>query len=143
MAFMVYIVFFVCVLTPLVAMFVVYGYIYSVVRRHFARIAAMMPPQAVSMSVVQSQDPAVSQSSSSSSRRGTEPESSNNSESTVPTTREGITLSALTKVISRGLMNTPCKFHQDCSKPFIRYRGNKMCSDERTNERGGRIARKI
>jgi len=97
MAFMVYFVFFGCVLTPLVAMFAVYGYIYGVVRRHIARIAAAMPPPAVAMATVQQpQDPAVSQSSSSTSRGvATEADNSNNAETAAPTTRQGRMLSAL------------------------------------------------
>ena len=91
MAFMVYFVFFGCVLTPLVAMFAVYGYIYGVVRRHIARIAAAMPPPAVAMATVQPQDPAVSQSSSSTGRRvATGADNSNNAETAAPTTRQGI-----------------------------------------------------
>ena len=106
MAFMVYFVFFGCVLAPLVAMFAVYGYIYGVVRRHIARIAAAMPPPAVAMATVQQpQDPAVSQSSSSTSRGvATEADNSNNAETAAPTTRQGRTMSALIQVT---ILNAP------------------------------------
>jgi len=104
MAFMVYFAFFGCILAPLVAMFALYGYIYSVVRRHLVRIAATMPPtQAVAMATVQQpQDPplAASQSSSSSHRRVTKAGHPNNAEAAAPATtaREGRTLSALINV---------------------------------------------
>jgi len=74
-------------------MFAVYGYIYSVVRRHIARIAAMMPPQAVSMATVQPQDPAVSQPSSLTRRHVTSTVDSNNAEVAAPATHQGRTLS--------------------------------------------------
>jgi len=75
MAFMVYFNFFGCVLAPLVAMFAMYSYIYSIVRRHIARIAAVMP--------------AVGQSASSTSHDFTTPVRSSSVEMTVPTARQG------------------------------------------------------
>jgi len=95
MAFMVYFNFFVCVLVPLVAMFAMYGYIYGIVRRHIARIAAMMPSQAVAVSTVQPQIPAVSHPSTSTSHVVTTTVNSNNVEMTVPITRQGKTLSTV------------------------------------------------
>jgi len=90
MAFMVYFNFFGCVLAPLVAMFAMYSYIYSIVRRHIARIAAMMPPQGVAMATrAQQQDSAqlaaaVGQSESSTSHEVPAAVHSSNVEMTVP-----------------------------------------------------------
>jgi len=88
MAFMVYFMFFVCILTPLVAMFLIYGYIFSVVRRHIAAMIQPAPP-AVSMATVavQLQDPApVSQSASSTTGHVTGVDGS-----TAPAARQGST----------------------------------------------------
>ena len=97
MAYMVYFVFFGGVLAPLVVMFAVYVYIYSVVRRHIVSIAAMMPLQAVAVATVQQQDPAVSQPSSSTIRHVTFTVNSNSEDVTAPTTHRGRTLSTLIK----------------------------------------------
>jgi len=90
--YMVYFNFFGCVLLPLVVMFAIYCYIYSVVRRQIARIAAMTPSQAVVMvSVQQQQDTAVSQPSSSVRDQMTSAADSNIEEATAPTTMRGRT----------------------------------------------------
>ena len=96
-AYMVYFDFFGCILPPLVIMFIVYGYIYSVVLRHIASIAAMMPTHAVAMATVQPQDPAVSQPSSSTRHHVASAVNSNKVEVTAPTTHQGRKLSTLAK----------------------------------------------
>jgi len=90
-SYMVYFNFFGCILPPLLAMFAVYGYIYTVVRGHIARIAAMMPPASqavVVVATVQQQDPAVSQENAA--------VGSSSVEMTVPTSRRGRTVSTVT-----------------------------------------------
>ena len=89
MAFMVYFTFFGCVLTPLVAMFAMYSYSYSIVRRHIALIDAMMPPPAVTMATVQPQDPAVSQASSSTPHDVAAAVNSSSVDMTAPAARQG------------------------------------------------------
>jgi len=82
-AYMVYFNFFGCILPPLVVMVAIYSYIYSVVRRHIASIAVVMPPQVVVMATVQAQDPAVIHDVTTSTS------TSQNVDVTVPATRQG------------------------------------------------------
>jgi len=84
MSYMVYFNFFVCVLTPLVAMFAIYGYIYTVVRRHIARIAATTPT--VTVATIQLQDLTASEPSTSTSPHAAEADTSNTAKDVQPAT---------------------------------------------------------